>query len=311
MIQYNESDLNTYYLRNDNNENNSQDYDETTADERNENVNQRMILIQQIKNLISLKFKCREGIEKLFNEFIVNDFKPIIQQLRDNVDPIFKDYISHPKAKLRYNNDEVNDAIQSLEREIKEISEKSLEEVEIKLENLKASISAIIHEINKSLFKAKAQFDKVYLSGSINGDKIVRLEEVAEPMALGFGLGGSGIGALIGIGIAKGVGETIGAGLLFGGAFGIASAGIGLVLGFVGFGVYKLYKVTHKEEDLVELTQKGRESFFEKINIYYDKVETQLNDYKEKVIKEIQSIIEKGVAKLNIEKDNIDERNQF
>ena len=186
-----------------------------------------------------------------------------------------------------------------------------MEEVEIKLENLKASISAIIHEINKSLFKAKAQFDKVYLSGSINGDKIVRLEEVTEPMALGFGLGGGGIGALIGIGIAKGVGETIGAGLLFGGAFGIASAGIGLVLGFVGFGVYKLYKVTHKEEDLVELTQKGRESFFEKINIYYDKVETQLNDYKEKVIKEIQSIIEKGVAKLNIEKDNIDERNQF
>ena len=107
------------------------------------------------------------------------------------------------------------------------------------------------------------------------------------------------------------VGETIGASLLFGGALGIASAGIGLVLGCVGFGVYKLYKVTHKEEDLVELTQKGRKSFFEKINIYYDKVETQLNDYKEKVIKEIQSIIEKGVAKLNIEKDNIDERNQF
>ena len=278
MMQYNESDLNNYYLKNDNNENNSQDYDETTADEKNENVNQKIILIKQIKKLISLKFKCREGIEKLFNEFIENDFKPIIQQLRDDVDPIFKDYISHPKAKLRYNNDEVNDAIQSLEREIKEISEKSLEEVEIKLENLKASISAIIHEINKSLFKAKAQFDKVYLSGSINGDKIVRLEEVS---------------------------------LLFGGALGIASAGIGLVLGVVGFGVYKLYKVTHKEEDLVELTQKGRESFFEKINIYYDKVETQLNDYKEKVIKEFQSIIEKGVAKLNIEKDNIDERNQF
>ena len=311
MMQYNESDLNNYYLRNDNNENNSQDYDETPADEKNENVNQKIILIKQINNLISIKLKCREEIGNLFSGFIENDFKPIIQQLRDDVDPIFKDYISHPKAKLRYNNDEVNDAIQSLEREIKEISEKSLEEVEIKLENLKASISAIIHEINKSLFKAKAQFDKVYLSGSINGDKIVRLEEVAEPMALGFGLGGSGIGALIGIGIAKGVGETIGAGLLFGGAFGIASAGIGLVLGFVGFGVYKLYKVTHKEEDLVELTQKGRKSFFEKINIYYDKVETQLNDYKEKVIKEIQSIIEKGVAKLNIEKDNIDERSQF
>lgn len=60
-MQYNESDLNNYYLRNDNNENNSQDYDETTADEKNENVNQKIILIKQIKNLISLKFKCREG----------------------------------------------------------------------------------------------------------------------------------------------------------------------------------------------------------------------------------------------------------
>ena len=97
MMQCNESDLNNYYLRNDNNENNSQDYDETPADEKNENVNQKMILIKQIKNLISLKFKCREGIEKLFNEFIENDFKPIIQQLRNDVDPIFKDYISHPK----------------------------------------------------------------------------------------------------------------------------------------------------------------------------------------------------------------------
>ena len=52
-MQYNESDLNNYYLRNDNNENNSQDYDETTADEKNENVNQKIILIKQIKNLIS------------------------------------------------------------------------------------------------------------------------------------------------------------------------------------------------------------------------------------------------------------------
>ena len=70
MMQYNESDLNNYYLRNDNNENNSQDYDETTADEKNENVNQKIILIKQINNLITLKLKCREEIGKLFNEFI-------------------------------------------------------------------------------------------------------------------------------------------------------------------------------------------------------------------------------------------------
>ena len=78
MMQYNESDLNNYYLRNDNNENNSQDYDETPADEKNENVNQKIILIKQINNLISIKLKCREGIGKLFSGFIENDFKPII-----------------------------------------------------------------------------------------------------------------------------------------------------------------------------------------------------------------------------------------
>ena len=68
-MQYNESDLNNYYLKNDNNENNSQDYDETTADEKNENVNQKIILIKQINNLISIKLKCRKGIEKLFNTY--------------------------------------------------------------------------------------------------------------------------------------------------------------------------------------------------------------------------------------------------
>ena len=180
-----------------------------------------------------------------------------------------------------------------------------MKDIEIKMDNLKAKIVVLVNKINKYLFDTKAQFDNVYLSGTIEGDKELKIDDLVESFALGFGIGGGGIGALVGIGITQGVAEGIGGGLLLGGAFGIASAGVGLLVGLVGYGIYNIYKATHKEEDLVELVQKSKKKFYGNIDNYCNQIQTQLNEYKEGVIKEFEKHIETQVSKFKLRLDKI------
>ena len=125
-------------------------------------------------------------------------------------------------------------------------------------------------------------------------------------MVIGFGIYGGSLGAILGIGIAQGIAEGIGGGLLLGEALGIAGVGVGLIIGLVGFGIYNLYKATHKEEDLVELATKGKNKFFQNINNYYYKVKAELDKYKEEVITELIDYIEKQVAKFQTAMDEMD-----
>ena len=274
-------------------------------DKENDESNQKQILVKKMESFLNLKDYCRTGTEKLFNEFIA-DFNLIINQLKENARNKYDDYISHPKTKLRNNNDEVNDALKSLENELKEIIKRDTKNIEVKFQNLRAKITVIVHKINEYLFETKAQFKKVYLSGNVEEDKMLRLDDLAEPLAIGLGIAGGSIGAIIGIGIAQGVAEGIGGGLLLGGAFGFISAGIGVIIGLVGFGIYNLYKATHKEEDLVELAKKSKNKFFENIGNYVNKVETQLEKYKEEVINELIVYIEKQVSKFQLAMDEFE-----
>ena len=216
-----------------------------------------------MKSLLILKENSRTRLEELFNEFNT-DFELNINQLKENARKKFDDYISHPKTKLRYNNDEVNDALKSLEKELKEILKVNTSNIEVKLQNLRAMITVTVNYVNKNLYET--QFEKVYLTGNVEGDKKLQFDDLAKPLVIGFGIYGGGLGAILGIGIAQGIADGISAGLLLGEALGFAGVGVGLIIGLMGFGIYNLYKATHKEEDLVELATKGKNKFFQNIN---------------------------------------------
>ena len=284
-------------------------YNQTNYNEGNnkgdDKLNEKQVLINKMKSLLILKENSRTRLEELFNEFNT-DFELNINQLKENARKKFDDYISHPKTKLRNNNDEVNDALKSLEKELKEILKVNTSNIEVKLQNLRAMITVTVNYVNKNLYETKAQFEKVYLTGNVEGDKKLQFDDLAEPLVIGFGIYGGGLGAILGIGIAQGIGESIGAGLFLGEALGFAGVGIGLIIGLVGFGIYNLYKATHKEEDLVELATKGKNKFFQNINNYYYKVKAELDKYKEEVITELIDYIEKQVAKFQTAMDEMD-----
>ena len=283
-------------INRDNNESNT---------EQNRNIfYEKKYLIEKMNFFCRLKPQCRPEIELLVKEFN-SDFNLIIIKIKKDAGDKFDDYIKHPKTKLKNNGDEVNNAAKSLENEVMEIIRENMKDIEIKMQNFKAKIVVLVNKINKYLFDTKAQFNNVNLSGTIEGDNELKLDDFFESFALSFGIGGGGIGAIIGIGITQGVAEGIGGGLLLGGTFGIASAGIGLLVGLVGYGVYNIYKAIHKEEDLVELVQKGKKKFYGNIDNYCNKIQTQLNEYKEGVIKEFEKYIEIQVSKFKSSLDKI------
>lgn len=282
----------------------NRDNDEVNTEQNRNILYEKQFLIEKMNFFCRLKPQCRSEIELLVKEFN-SDNNLIITKLKKDAGDKFDDYIKHPKTKLKINGDEVNNVLKSLENEVKEIITENMKDIEIKMDNLKAKIVVLVNKINKYLFDTKAQFDNVYLSGTIEGDKELKIDDLVESFALGFGIGGGGIGALVGIGITQGVAEGIGGGLLLGGAFGIASAGVGLLVGLVGYGIYNIYKATHKEEDLVELVQKSKKKFYGNIDNYCNQIQTQLNEYKEGVIKEFEKHIETQVSKFKLRLDKI------
>jgi len=167
-----------------------------------------------------------------------------------------------------------------------------LKNMEIKIQNLKASIVVLIHHTNHFLFDTKAKIEKGYVQNEVNKDKELEYDNIAEPLIKALGGIGVGLGAIIGIGVGAGLG--------------VAGVGIGAIVGLVGFGIYKIYKVTHKEEDLVELVQKGKTTFIYNVNNYYNTLKSQLEEYKNKVILEINTIIEGKVFELKKELDSLE-----
>ena len=133
----------------------------------------------------------------------------------------------------------------------------------------------------------------------------MRLDDIVEPLLLGFGGAGTRFGLLVGFAIGAGAGECIAGGIGLGALFGGFAAGIGVIVGLVGFGIYKLYKVTHKEEDLVELTQKSKKEFLDNVHNYCKKLKNSLEEYQTSVSSQIESIIENYIYELKKAMDEV------
>ena len=263
-------------------------------------------LLARIKILLDYKPIFKNKIEELIFTFNECDFEPTIQKLKKECIDLFNDYILHPKAKLKYNNNEVNQALAELENKVgKYISEIS-KIMDIKIQNLKANIVVLLHHTNHFLFDTEAKMENGYVKNEVDKDKELKYDDIAEPLIKALGGIGAGLGAIIGIGLGVGAAESVGAGFLFGAYLGTAGIGIGAIFGLVGFGIYKIYKATHKEEDLVELVQKGKNTFDYNVNNYYNTLKYQLEEYKNKVILEVNSIIEKKVFELKKELDALE-----
>ena len=263
-------------------------------------------LLGKIKVLLDYKPIFKNKIEELLFTFKECDLEPSIQKLKNECIALYNDYISHPKAKLKNNDDEVNQALAQLEKEVEKYITNMLKNMEIKIQNLKASIVVLIHHTNHFLFDTEAKIEKGYVQNEVNKDKELEYDNIAEPLIKALGGIGVGLGAIIGIGVGAGAAEAVGAGLLLGAGLGVAGVGIGAIVGLVGFGIYKIYKVTHKEEDLVELVQKGKTTFIYNVNNYYNTLKSQLEEYKNKVILEINTIIEGKVFELKKELDSLE-----
>ena len=262
-------------------------------------------LLKNIEIIEKSKSYFKIKIEEYILNFKEKDFETIINELLVESKSKFDDYISHPKSKLRANDDEVNNALTQLGKEIEVIRDRHLKKIEIKLENLKANIIIEINKVNKLLFETKATLEQLYFSNGINKDKLVRVDDIVEPFALGFGGAGAGFGLLVGVAIGVGAGESIAGGIGFGALFGSLAAGVGVIVGIVGFGIYNLYKVTHKEEDLVELTQKSKKEFLDNVHNYCEKLKNSLEEYQSSVSSQIESIIENYIYELKKAMDEV------
>ena len=269
---------------------------------RNEKVdpNKRQIKLQQIKILLRSKYSFQAEIDQSSKDFYEKEFLPIINQLKTECNDIFSDYILHPKTKLRNNDDEVNLAIQSLKNQIEVIKNKHSKNIEIKLENLKAKIIVIINKVNKLIYDTEAQLANFRVINDIKGERVLELDDIAGPLMLGVGGYLGGIGFLVGLGV-----EGVAGGAAAGAIFGAAGLGIGLIAGLIGFGIYKIYKVVNKDDDLVELVQKGEKKFFSDIDDYCSKFKINLDSYKNKVKTELNNYIEKYVFELKKSLDSL------
>lgn len=262
-------------------------------------------LLQKIEIIKKSKSYFITKVQEYILDFKEKDFEPIISELENECESKFNDYISHPKSKLSANGDEVNDALNQLGKEIGEIRDKHLKRIEIKLENLKANIILEINKVNKLLFETKAKLEQLYFSNGIKKDKLITLDKMTEAFIVSFGTAGAGFGFLVGVAIGAGAGECIAGGIGLGAAFGGLAAGVGVVVGLVGFGIYNLYKATHKEEDLVELTEKSKKEFFANVNNYCKKLNNSLEEYQASVSSQIESIIENYIYELRKAMDEV------
>ena len=261
---------------------------------RNEKVdpNKRQIKLQQIEILLRSKYSFQAEIDQSSKTFYKKEFLPIINQLKTECIDIFSDYILHPKTKLRNNDDEVNLAIQSLKNQIEVIKNKHSKNIEIKLENLKAKIIVIINKVNKLIYDIEAQLANFRVINDIKGERVLELDDIAGSLMLGVGGYLGGIGFLVGLGV-EGV------------AGGAAGLGIGLIAGLIGIGIYKIYKAVNKDDDLVELVQKGEKKFFSDIDDYCSKFKINLDSYKNKVKTELNNYIENYVYELKKSLDSL------
>ena len=242
-------------------------------------------LIAKIKNLLDNTTILKNKIQELFSNFYENDCKPNIQKLNKEGLAIFDDYISHPKTKLRNNDEEINLTLEQLKKEVGSIISNISKIMEIKIQNLNASIETLLYHTNQKLLEEK--IENGYVNNEVDKNKELKFDDFANPLAKALGGIGIGLGAIIGIGVGVGLAESVGVGLLCGTWLGAAGAGIGAIIGLVKYGIYKISKEFHKEEDLVELVQKGKTTFTDNVNNYYNTLKSQLKEYKNKIILEV------------------------
>ena len=259
----------------------------------------KMTILPDYKTIFNNKF------QELFSNFYENDCKPNIQKLNKEGIAIFDDYISYPKTKLRNNDEEINLTLEQLKKEVEHIISNITKIMDIKIQNLNAKIEALLYHTNQKLFEIEAKIENGYVKNEVDKDKELKFDDFANPLAKALGGIGVGLGAIIGIGVGVGLAETVSVGLLCGTWLGAAGAGIGAIIGLVKYGIYKISKEFHKEEDLVELVQKGKTTFTDNVNNYYNILKSQLEEYKNKIILEVNTIIDNKMFELQKELDTL------
>ena len=255
-------------------------------------------IVTKIEKLKKNKEDFKINVEKLFSEFKIESFNPLLDQLKVDINYKFNDYISNAEGKLSKSNDDVNTALSNLQKEIEEIVKESLESYKSLSEKLKSKIELETAKIKGVFIEINSKLREFNLENQITKEKELSLKTLSESLAIGFaGIGGVA-GIVFGVGVNIGFVECLTGGFFLGTGFGGIGAIFGGVISLAGFGIHKLWKNFHKKEDLIELTQKAQTQFLSKYEEFLLKTRKKFDEDKKKIIDGICNSIENYILKL-------------
>ena len=142
--------------------------------------------------------------------------------------------------KLKESNDNVNEALSNLKKEIDQIINANKESYESKQENLITKINLEAAKIKGFIIENISKIQELSPENKVIKDQKILIEYIAKPSAFIFGSISLSGGILTGIALNVGFMESFAGAILVGSSF----AGIGAIIGGIGsvagFGFYRL-----------------------------------------------------------------------
>lgn len=263
-------------------------------------------IITKIEKLKKNKEDFKSNVEKLFSDFKVESFNPLLEQLKVDINYKFKDYMNNAEIKLSQSNNDVNIALSNLQKEIEAIVKEGMGSYKSLSENLKSKIDLEIAKIKGIIIEINARIREFDFENQIGKDKEFSLKALSEPLAIGMA-GVAGVaGMVFGVAVNVGFVESLVAGFFLGTGFGGIGAIAGGVISLVGFGIHKLWKNFHKKEDLIELTQKAQTQFLIKYEEFLLNTRKKLDEDKKKIINDVCNSVENYILRLEKNINDLD-----
>ena len=244
-------------------------------------------LIAKKEELLNNKEIFKVNIEKIFANFKNDSFIPYFDQLRSKVNEKFNDYIINAETKLQKSNDDVETTLNNLKAEIDQITKNFENSLKVKYEDLRIKINLEKEKMQGLLIINNNIFKELKFESYVEKDKEMKVDEFMKPLAITFFSFASVSGVILGI--VEGVGfiECLATSITAGCTIGGIGAFAGGLFGLIGYGGYKIYKAFNKKEDVIELSKKAQTNFLNEFEKHYSQAKDLFDEDKKKIIDDI------------------------
>ena len=264
-------------------------------------------IFTKIEKLKKNKEDFKINVEKLFSDFKIESFNPLFEQLKVDINYKFNDYINNAEGKLSKSNDDVNTALSNLQKEIEEIVKEGLESYKSLSQKLKSKIDLETAKIKGVIFEINSKLREFYFENKITKEKELSLKTLSESLAISLASIGGVAGIVFGIGFGVSLAECLAGGFFLGTSFGGIGAIFGGLVSLAGYGIHKLWKIFHKKEDLIELTQKAQAQFLSKYEEFLSKTRKKFDEDKKKIIDDICNSVDQYIVRLENKITDLDD----